>query len=295
MSAALTLARAHRHAVVFDAGTPRNAASPGVRGFLSRDGIHPGELRRIARNEIAAYGGIDFRDVAVSRMIPAGATGGFRIDTRNSSSVTARYVLITTGMIDCLPRIEGLSRHWGRDAIHCEFCHGWENADRRWATIISHPGGLDTIDRLLNWSQSITAIVPSDLQVPKATVQRLARKCVVVERGQVSRLVTGGDGKLAAVELADGRRISCETVIFHPKQVQSPIVLDLGLTLDGEGRVVVDETFESGIAGIFAAGDLVPGPQTVLNAAASGAAVGRRLAFLLSAGSLESRRGIRAA
>jgi hypothetical protein len=37
----LVLSRAGRYVAVIDSGVPRNQASPGVRGFLSRDGVPP--------------------------------------------------------------------------------------------------------------------------------------------------------------------------------------------------------------------------------------------------------------
>lgn len=38
---ALTLRHCLRRVLVADGGPPRNATSPGVRGFLTRDGIRP--------------------------------------------------------------------------------------------------------------------------------------------------------------------------------------------------------------------------------------------------------------
>jgi len=282
LSAALTLARARRQGIVLDAGTPRNASSPGVQGFLSRDGIEPGELRQIARAEIEGYGGIEFINLAATRIVPRENEDGYRIETAPNYSVTANFVVLATGMIDRFPDIDGLSRHWGKDFIHCEFCHGWENAGGRWATIVNHPEALSSAERLLNWTQDITAIVPVACEIKPATAKNLAHRGVVIEPGTVVRLVPGVDGKLTAVELADGRKVACETLIFQPDQAQSPIVLESELELNSDGRVIVDENYETSMSGIYAGGDIVPGPQSVLNAAATGAAIGRRLAFLLA-------------
>lgn len=52
LSAALVLGRARRRVLVLDHGQPRNAPSPHVQGFLSRDGTPPAELRRIAFEQL---------------------------------------------------------------------------------------------------------------------------------------------------------------------------------------------------------------------------------------------------
>src|SRR5690349_20908783 len=55
LSAATILGRARRRVVIFDDGKYRNEASRALHGFLSRDGMHPAELRRIAREQLARY------------------------------------------------------------------------------------------------------------------------------------------------------------------------------------------------------------------------------------------------
>jgi thioredoxin reductase len=52
LSAALTLARARRTVVVFDAGHPRNAPASGVHGVLGLDGTDPVELLDRGRAEV---------------------------------------------------------------------------------------------------------------------------------------------------------------------------------------------------------------------------------------------------
>jgi len=56
LSAATTLGRALRSVLVIDSGTPRNAPAAGVHGYLSRDGMAPGELLSVGRSEVLSYG-----------------------------------------------------------------------------------------------------------------------------------------------------------------------------------------------------------------------------------------------
>src|SRR3954470_729942 len=62
LNAALILGRCRRRVLLIDSGKPRNAVSRGVHGFLTRDGALPSEIRRIARDELAAYPNVEMRE-----------------------------------------------------------------------------------------------------------------------------------------------------------------------------------------------------------------------------------------
>src|SRR3954464_15667134 len=57
LSAALVLSRAGRRVLVVDGGAPRNAPAAHMHGYLSRDGMPPGELLAAGRREVTGYGG----------------------------------------------------------------------------------------------------------------------------------------------------------------------------------------------------------------------------------------------
>ena len=55
LSAALMLGRCRRSVLICDSGRYRNERTDGVHGFLSRDGVKPGELLEISRGQLAPY------------------------------------------------------------------------------------------------------------------------------------------------------------------------------------------------------------------------------------------------
>jgi thioredoxin reductase len=127
LSGALTLARARRSVLVVDAGSPRNAPAEGVHGFLTRDGITPAELVAIGRQEVARYGA----EVVVGEAVAARREGdGFEVTLGDGTSVGARRLLVTTGLVDELPDVAGVRERWGKDVVHCPYCHGWEVRDQ---------------------------------------------------------------------------------------------------------------------------------------------------------------------
>jgi thioredoxin reductase len=118
LSGALVLGRARRRVVVVDAGSPRNAPAAHMQGFLSRDGMPPADFLAAGRAEVTAYGVELIEDQVV------GVETGFAVRLASGQVLEARRLLIATGVRDELPDIPGARERWGRDLLHCPYCHG---------------------------------------------------------------------------------------------------------------------------------------------------------------------------
>jgi len=127
LSGALALVRSRRRVLVIDAGSPRNAPAGHVHNFLTRDGTPPGDLLALGRAEVAGYGG-EFVDGAVAAA--SRDDDGFVVTLADGREVRARRLLVTSGLVDELPDVPGLAERWGRDVLHCPYCHGWEVRDQ---------------------------------------------------------------------------------------------------------------------------------------------------------------------
>ena len=140
LSAALVLSRARRSVVVVDSGSPRNAPATHMHGFLSRDGMNPADLLDVGRDEVKGYGG-ELLPGVVAELIPKGPQG-FWVLLRDGRRLSARKLLVATGLHDELPAIAGLAERWARDVLHCPYCHGHEVADRRLGVLGGPPGAV---------------------------------------------------------------------------------------------------------------------------------------------------------
>ena len=65
--------------------------------------------------------------------------GGFTVTLKGGRRVDARRLLITTGLVDELPDVPGVRERWGRDVLHCPYCHGWEVRDQPIGVLASGP------------------------------------------------------------------------------------------------------------------------------------------------------------
>ena len=99
-----------------------------MHNYLGREGTPPGELLAAGRAEVAGYGGEVVTGTRDRR--PSRDDAGFRVDPGRRRQVHARRLLVTTGLVDELPDVPGLAERWGRDVLHCPYCHGWEVRDQ---------------------------------------------------------------------------------------------------------------------------------------------------------------------
>jgi len=276
LSAALVLARACRKIVVIDAGTPRNNASPGVHAFLSRDGILPADLKKASRKQIANYPDVGFVNQSVRHIRAASPEPGFRVSLNGGETLTARVVIFTVGMIDELPDLPGFDEHWGGQVIHCPFCHGFENRGTRWGVLAKDIDDIEKAGDYGFWAESLTVFADQRVHIPEELLERLADMNIAVDRGPIRQLVSSDDGGLHAVEMHDGSHVLCEAIVYKPQQHQTGVVMDSGVALSESGRVWIDDNYQTSLPGIFAAGDLTPGCQDALAAAAEGAKAAKR-------------------
>ena len=264
LAAALTLGRARRSALLFDSGPRRNAKAEQVHNFLTRDGTPPEELRRIGREQLRIYPSIEVKDARVESI--AGERGAFRITT-SAGEHEARRVLLCTGMIDELPAIEGFAELWGESIFQCPYCHGWEVRDQRWGLFA--PAGNDSMLpfalKLRGWTDRVVVFTETADDATRAAFHNAG---IQLETTPVARLV-GREQRLESVELADGRRVPCEVLFAHPPQRQVPLVRSLDLALE-HGFVRIDESGQTSVPGIYAAGDLTSHLQAAIAAASAG-------------------------
>ena len=266
LSAALVLGRARRRVAVIDAGSPRNKPAAHMQGFLSRDGMPPTELLAAGRAEIEGYG-VEVIDDTVSSI-----DAGFEIRLASGTVLSARRILVATGVGDELPDIPGVRERWGRDLLHCPYCHGWEVRDQPLGVLGTHPGAVLHAHLVRQWSDDVVFFAHTHQVTAEEQAQFDARG-IQVEHGEVSRLLVDDD-HLTGVELADGRVIARHAVFVRPGNIAHPdgLLPGLGCDLDPAGFAIVDGTGRTSAPGVWAAGNVVDPRAQVITSAGQGSA-----------------------
>jgi thioredoxin reductase/protein-L-isoaspartate O-methyltransferase len=285
LAAALQLGRQRRSVIVIDAGEPRNASAAHVHSYLGHEGLPPAKLAAIGREEVRSFGVevLAGRAVDVTRL----ADDRFRVELIGGGAVVARRVLAATGLIDVLPDIEGVAEHWGGDVIHCPFCHGYEVRDQRMVQIVTHPMALHQAGLFRQLTARLTMVLHEGVADGDPGLDELRAAGVTIVDGPVRRVVSGSDGHVTGVELANGRLIDADAVVVG-SQFRGRAEAFTSLSLfpaphsTGLGDFVeTDPTGETSVPGLYAAGNLTDPSQQVLQAAANGSRVGAMISFSL--------------
>jgi thioredoxin reductase len=269
LSAALVLSRARRKILVVDAGAPRNAPATRMHGYLSRDGLPPGELLATGRNEVKGYGG-EIVTGTVTDLAPDGRSG-FRVQLADGQRISARRLLVTTGLRDELPDVPGLRDRWARDVLHCPYCHGHEVRDRRLGVIGGTAGAVRYAQIVRQWTHDLVYFTPPDTLTAGERTQLVARAVTVVE-GSIEQLVVDAD-QLRGVRMDDGCVVPRDALFVPPRFVpNNHLLVALGCDVDIDGWVSTDGTGRTSVPGVWAAGNVVDPRAQVVTAAGAGSA-----------------------
>jgi thioredoxin reductase len=277
LSTALNLARARRHVLVVDGNRPRHSATLIARGFLTRDGIPPLELRRMGREEVDAYqnASVVFAQVtAVTveadgfRVTGRGVRGGVDVD------VFAETVVIATGVTETMPGVPSIRAYYGTQLHSCVECDGYEKAGEPLAFIGETADVAERALLLTQWTDDLVVFTNGADVVSADEERALASLGVRLERRPIDD-IEGDKGAMTGIRLTDGTVIERAGGFIRPVWTPALAFADgLDLERDSDGYLVTDAQGRTSLPGVYAAGETTaPGPQQLIVAAGSGAVV----------------------
>lgn len=271
LSAALILGRSRRRVLVCDEGKPRNAASQHMHGYLTRDGCNPAEFLQMAREQLRPYG-VELCHAVVKSARHNG--NGFDVDLKEGGHFTCRKLLIATGVVDRLPKIDGIDQFYGRSVFHCPYCDGWEMRDQPLAVYGRGKSGAGLALSLKTWSGDVILCTDGPSRINPKQRERLSRQGIPVRDARIERL-EGSDGVLERIVFANGDIVERRGLFFSTGQDQhSDLSSQLGCNFTEKGAVRTNRLEGTKVPGLYVAGDATRDVQLVIVAAAEGAKAG---------------------
>jgi thioredoxin reductase len=282
LGGALTLTRARRSVLVIDEGTPRNARAEHVHNYLTRDGVPPAELYAVGRSEVTGYGGevITGTVIAISQDSSSQGASGFLVQVADGGSYRARRLLVTTGLADGLPDLPGLAERFGRDVVHCPYCHGWEIRDKAIGVLATGAMAIHQAMLFRQWSADVTLFLNDGPEPTEEQWEELAARGISVVQGKVAA-VEVEDDRLSGIRLEGGRVIPSQALAVQTQlKARAAFLEDLGLKpveLELNGVVFgtalqADATGATEVPGVWVAGNVADPRAQVITSAAAGLA-----------------------
>jgi thioredoxin reductase len=208
--------------------------------------------------------------------------GAFRVSLEDGRRTVARRLLVTTGLVDELPDVPGLAQRWGRDVLHCPYCHGWEARDQAIGILATGPMAMH---QALMWRQLSADVTVFEHTGPGFTTddhEQLAARGIPVVNGEVTELTIDGD-RLTGVRLASGEVVARDVLVVTPRfTARSELLTALGLETAEQivnGTVVgtfvpAEPTGATAVPGVWVAGNVTALMAQVIGSAAAGLMAG---------------------
>lgn len=267
LTAAIFLARFRRQVRIFEDGQSRARLIPRTHNHPAfPDGIEGDALLGRMREQLARFGPLPERRAVEGLRIVA---DGFAVHTADGD-ISARFVLLATGVLDRLPPLPDAVSHVKAGLIRqCPICDGYEVRRERLLVMGHLPCTAGEALFLRTYTSEITiATLGGPLLVECAARERLRAAGIRVEEGAVDRI--GAEGGVTLV-MADGRHFRFDRAYaalgVEPRLAGAERIAP---DCDAEGRVVTDGRQETTVPGLFAAGDVVTGLNQIAVAMAQG-------------------------
>ena len=285
LSAALFLARAGRSTMVCDACRSRIFAVERIREFVGFDGWTPEEMLTKAREEVVRYGA-QIRSGIVTKI--ESRSDGLLDVFAPDVTITARSVVLATGLIDELPPLTGLRKVWGRDLRICPCFDGNEVRNQRFVVFGLQERLAQLGSWVSMWSPSVRVVTKHSFDASGAERLRLLGIEVVCD--EVTGLVHEDD-RLVAVSTESGAEIPCNAAWIATRSKPASDLAASLCDLDAADFAKVDEHGRTSRPGVFAIGNATNPIAHLAHAAAAGTEVGLWVTMHLLESLLSDRRG----
>jgi thioredoxin reductase len=268
LSAALILGRCRRRVLLVDSGNPRNAVSQAMHGFLTRDGENPMEVRRIAREQLRPYETIELRDGEICEARCHG--DWFEVREAQGEWLSARKLLLATGLLDEVPDIPGFAELYGRGVYNCPYCDGWEHRDRPIAVYGPGERCVGLALEMTLWSRDMVLLTDGPAELAEANRARLDRQGIRIFENRIAGL--DGGTSLERIRFVSREPLARAAIFLsYGEREGSQLSRMLGCELTGNGTVETRSYERTNVPGLYIAGDASHHVQFAIVAAGEGA------------------------
>lgn len=272
LSAAMALGRSLRRVLVLDTGKPCNRQTPHSHNFITHDGEKPAVIAQKAKEQVLRYPSVSWRNTSAEKARKEGPL--FVVTTGDGLEVTARKLIVATGVEDRLPEIPGFAQAWGISVIHCPYCHGYEVRNETTGILANGENAAHYAQLIRNWTSDLTILTNGPSTISPDVVEKIKQHGIPIVEKKIATLVHQ-DGYLSQVEFDDGSSFPLTALYSRPEMRQQCSVPEsLGCEVTEHGLLKTDGFQKTAVPGLFVCGDASSMMRSVANAVATGNVAG---------------------
>lgn len=196
----------------------------------------------------------------------------FAIRLREGKVIEAQRILLAIGIKDVWPDIPGLERCYGETIHVCPDCDGYETRDKKTVVVGKGRKAVGMTLALTTWTRKLVICTNGEKPDMEQKLLDQLKALNIPVLDQAIKCVVSRSSEISGIELESGMSLDCERLYFAIGQYPADdLGAQLGCKRDQLGRLVIDEHNHTSVKNVYAAGDIAPGPQVAVFAAASGA------------------------
>ncbi len=200
----------------------------------------------------------------------------FRLGLEDGTVVTARSVIIATGISRKKLGIPGEKELFGKGVSYCAVCDCNFYRGRR-AVIVGNESEAAVSAEMMTGYASETSWVAWDVQANPALVAKAEAAGVRMYRSKPKAIM--GEGKVESLELEDGTLIPTDGVFIElGARSSADLAMDLDVMPEMDDTIKVDCDCATGVPGVYACGDVTGRPWQVAKAVGQGCVAGTNAA-----------------
>jgi thioredoxin reductase len=186
--------------------------------------------------------------------------------------LSAKLLILATGVVDELPDVPGLTERWGKSVFHCPYCHGYELDNGPLGVLAVGEVSMHHGMLIPEWGRT-TMFLNGAFEPDDEQMSQLLARGVTIERERVEEIAGG-----VSVKLVDGRTIELAGLFVASRTTpSSPLAGQLGCEIAESPLglyISTNDMKETSVDGVFACGDAARAAGNVTFAISDGALAG---------------------
>jgi thioredoxin reductase (NADPH) len=202
---------------------------------------------------------------------------GFLVKTEEGKEITSKALILAVDIHKKKLDVKGEERFHGKGVSYCAECDCafFKNKD---VVVVGNEVGAVSSALLLRKYASRVYLVTSELRVGKRLKEELNESDIEVYEGGIVKEIYGNE-MVEGIVLDNGVNITAQGIFIEIGAKGSiELAIPLGVSVDADGHIPVNEDMETNVKGVYACGDITGPPLRFAKAVRQGCIAGTKVA-----------------